>query len=43
MSVLDELEARREQARLGGGVQRIENQHKKGQTDSPRAPVRAAR
>ncbi|CAN0588276.1 unnamed protein product, partial [Ectocarpus sp. 12 AP-2014] len=30
MSVLDELEARREQARQGGGARRIENQHKKG-------------
>lgn len=30
MSVLDELEARRDQARQGGGARRIENQHKKG-------------
>jgi propionyl-CoA carboxylase beta chain len=30
MSVLDELEARREQARQGGGARRIESQHKKG-------------
>jgi propionyl-CoA carboxylase beta chain len=30
MSVLDELEARRDQARQGGGARRVENQHKKG-------------
>ena len=41
--ILKTLDEKRELARLGGGLKRIEAQHKKGQVNSTRTPRSFAR